>query len=309
MDENTKKTKRKRAESDNGLMIMSDRRISSHLTKFAIYPAGYRYGHGDAIPEPTNLAKLRRALTRRLTTLPPSYEDYSRFKDQAATFDDRDACEVIFRPELEGRHSGRIDSYWNLGFANLKPLTDGTIVQEKQVVCYASTRIALKRDVPKELNTYIVPSAHDMAVLPNFLVDFTGKDASPRQLETTIRHNAALAARGFMEVQRFLFKGSELDGKAYVLSASLAGDILRLYAHYPMTPNPLSEWNGDTEYGMVQLNAWVLSASLEDFCEGVMAYRNAVIWAEHVREEFIQKIDQLSIPLRPPFDLFNFDLG
>jgi hypothetical protein len=98
-------------------------------------------------------------------------------------------------PILEG--NSNVPSNMKRTFANLAPLTDGTIVDVQPDFYYSARPDQLDPRVQKALNSYIIPSANDRAlILPNNFIEGKGPGGTRAVADRQACYDGALGARG-----------------------------------------------------------------------------------------------------------------
>jgi hypothetical protein len=173
-------------------------------------------------------------------------------------------------------------------FANLVPLTDGTIVNAQPDFYYGARPDQLDPHIQKELKSYIVPSVNDRApMLPNNFLEVKGPDGSAAVAKRQACYDGVLGARAMYELQSYGLPEPVYDNNAYTLASTYHGGTgtLQIYTTHPTQP---AKPGGRPEYHMNQAEAFAMTRNVEIFRQGATAYRNARNWAKEKRDEFIE---------------------
>ncbi|KAJ3568081.1 hypothetical protein NPX13_g6543 [Xylaria arbuscula] len=270
-----------------------DRAFQQHLTDYRIYPDGYKYPGGKALPQPDNLNDISKVLSQRRFSLSRSRfseSDFQQFKQ--ANIDAFEEDEVISSviPIIEGHIEDGKGVSGRIRFTNLDHLTDGSLVGGNPDRYYGARPEQLDRRVRAEQSGHIVPSTqHDLPIVPNFFLAAKGKDGSLAVAERQACYDGALGARGIYSLQRYGNARPTPDNRAYTITCTYHGGQLKLYtSHLVAAACP----GGSYEYIMTQIKAYALTSDVETFRQGAAAYRNARDWAKQQRDEAIAKANE-----------------
>ncbi|EEU47066.1 uncharacterized protein NECHADRAFT_18627, partial [Fusarium vanettenii 77-13-4] len=171
-------------------------------------------------------------------------------------------------------------------FANLEPLTDGTIVAPKPDIYYGAYPDQLARSARNELAGHVVPSImEDRPMVPNAFLEVKGPNDTPAEAARQARYHGAVGSRGIHSLQNYGAEEPEYDGKAYTFSSIYYGGALKLLAHHVTAP---TTEGGRPEYHMTQVNAYAVTSDLDTFVKGAGALRNMLDFAEQRRDDFVR---------------------
>ena len=145
------------------------------------------------------------------------------------------------------------------------------------------------------LSPFIVPTNAEKAPFsPNFFTKVGGGPDIPHDVEKQARYDGAIGARGIHTMLN-LGKATEVfDGKAYTVTFVYYSGCLQMWLHFVA---PTGDPKHPRCYQTAIASSWALNR-LEDFRDGVTAYRNAQDLAHELREEVVRQavatVDQMS---------------
>lgn len=258
-----------------------DRDFDLHLTEHAIHPT-WRSRKPD-------LEEIKATLAVPRLSLSPSKFSDGAFKafqernDQAKDEDDvlANVIPTILGPSQASRNCAR-----NTAFANLEPLTDGTIAAPKPDIYYGAYPEQLARPARNELAGHIMPSTMlDKPMAPNSFMEVKGPDGSLAVATRQARYDGAVGSRAMHSLQNYGVEEPQYDGKVHTFSSIYHGGQLQLYAHHLTAP---TTEGGPPEYHMTQVNGWQMTGNRNTFVEGAGALRNMLDLTERRRSDFIR---------------------
>lgn len=264
-----------------------DPNFEQNLIDNGIYPDDYDFPDGRDPPRPDNENEILERLRQPRPSLSPSqFSDkaFRIFKQTSSRALHEDDVMATGFPVIQG--NACIPSARNMAFGNLKPLTDGNLVDAKPDFYDGALPAQIDRRIRGELSASIIPSTMRQApVLPNFFTDVKGPDGSAAVAKRQACYDGALSARGIRELQSFGTDATiAYDNNAYTITSTYHDGQLKMYTTHP---NPLTDSESLTEYHMSQLGGWALTGSGGQFREGARAFRNARDWAKEQRNELI----------------------
>lgn len=248
--------------------------FAQHLIDHGVYAHGYQYPEGPRVPKPNNFDEIGQRLGRSRRSFSPS-----RFSERdLQELQDADAqpCDSVLVSESTRIHKG-VGVYAQGGcrFANLAPLTDGTLSAIKPSHFFGSRREELHRQIQQQLGHEIDPSDDDRRpIVPNFFLEARGNDVPVFVATRKACYAGALAARGMQALQSYGQGGPIYDNNAYTITAAYTGGHLRLYTTHVVDPKGgivRGEQISRPEYVMTQLGGWSLIGNLQSLQEGVAA--------------------------------------
>ncbi|KAI1148846.1 hypothetical protein F4825DRAFT_432629 [Nemania diffusa] len=271
-----------------------DRAFEQNLIDHGVYPDGYRYPGGKALPKPDNLHEIRRELARpRACFSPTSFtdEDFESFRNIAINARKEGGVSEHVMPILEGRVEDAGCVNGKIPFGNLDHLTDKTLVAGNPDRYYGARPEQLARQVRTQLHQYIVPSTDgSLPIVPNFFFHAKGPDGTVTATRRQVCYDGALGARGIHKLQAYSQGDANPDNNAYTLALSYYDGVLEIYSIH-MLPSGRGVKPG-CEYATTHVGGYLLTSSIESFQAGVCAYRNARDWAEKQRNEAIRQANQ-----------------
>ncbi|KAJ2972662.1 hypothetical protein NUW58_g9139 [Xylaria curta] len=272
-----------------------DRAFQQHLIDYRIYPDGYKYPGGKALPQPDNLNGISKVLSQRRSSLSRSRfsdSDFQQFKQANTNAFKEDEVISSVIPIIEGRIEDGRGVSGRIRFTNLDHLTDGSLVGGNPDRYYGARPEQLDQRVRAELSGHIIPSTqHDLPIVPNFFLAVKGPDGSLAVAERQACYDGALGARGIRSLQMYGYSDAEPipDNKAYTITSIYHGGTLKIYtSHLLPSAYPRDSW----VYIMTQIDSWSLTGNASMFRQGAAAYRNAKDWAKWQRDEAISKANE-----------------
>lgn len=126
-----------------------------------------------------------------------------------------------------------IPSAGELPFGNLKPLSDGTLVDAKPDFYDGASPAQIDRRIRAEPGSYITPSTqHQAPALPNFFTEVKGPDGSGAVAKRQACYDGALGARAIQNLQS-LGQKPIYDNNAYTVTSTYLDGTLKLYTIHP----------------------------------------------------------------------------
>ncbi|KAI8722473.1 hypothetical protein NCS52_00391300 [Fusarium sp. LHS14.1] len=258
-----------------------DRNFDLHLTENAIHPT-WKSRKPD-------LEEIRATLIVSRSSLSLSnfsdgaFKAFQKRNDQAKDENDvlANVIPTVLGPSQADRNCAR-----NTLFANLDPLTDGTIAAPKPDIYFGAYPDQLARSARNQLAGHIVPSTmEDKPMAPNFFLEVKGPDGKPSVATRQARYNGAIGSRGIHSLQNYGAEEPEYDGKAYTFSSTYLDGTLKLHAHHVTAP---TTEGGRPEYHMTHVKSYAMASDLDTFVEGAGALRNMLDFAEQRRDDFVR---------------------
>ena len=287
-------TSRTRSKSTNTLgesTVKSSHRKSSayhrdfeqHLIDHGIHP-------NNRTRKPHNWEEIQQKMAQPRPSLSPSkfsdgaFETFQQANEEALT-----EAMVMRKPFPIISGDADIHSAGELPFGNLKPLTDGTLVDAKPDFYDGARPAQIDRRIRIELGSSIIPSAqHQAPALPNFFTEVKGPDGSGAVAKRQACYDGVVGERGIDEFRAFGVDKSETvyNNNSYTITSTYhsATGTLQIYTIHSTKP---TDPDSSPEYYMTQLNSFAMTGTAGRFREGASAFRNARDWAEERRNEII----------------------
>ncbi|KAL8765915.1 MAG: hypothetical protein Q9209_007158 [Squamulea sp. 1 TL-2023] len=257
--------------------------FEQHLMDHGIHP-------NNRTQKPHNWEEIQRKMAQPRPSLSPStfsngaFETFQQANDEALT-----EAIVMRKPFPIISGDADIPSAGELLFGNLKPLTDGTLVDAKPDFYDGARPAQIDRQIRAELGSYITPSAqHQAPALPNFFTEVKGPDGSGAVAKRQACYDGVMGTRGVNEFRAYGVDKPETvyDNNAYTITSTYhsATGTLQVYTIHSTKP---TDPENHPEYYMTQLRSFAMTDTAERFREGAGAFRNARDWAEERRNELI----------------------
>lgn len=284
-------TSRTRSKSTNTL---GESTIKTSHTKSSAYHRDFEQhliDHGihfnNRTQKPHNWDEIQQKMAQPRPSLSPSkfsdgaFETFQQANEEALT-----EAMVMRKPFPMISGNAYIPSAGEIPFGNLKPLTDGTLVDAKPDFYDGARPTQIDRQIRAELGSYITPSTQYQApALPNFFTEVKGPDGSAAVAKRQACYNGALGARDIHELWSFgADTSSAYDNNAYTITSTYHDGQLKMYTTHP---EPSTDPDNSTEYHMTQVRSFALTDTPDVFREGASAFRNGRDWAEERRNELI----------------------
>lgn len=284
-------TSRTRSKSTNTLgestMKTSHRKSSAYHRDFEQHLIDHGIHPNNRTQKPHNWDGIQQKMAQPRPSLSPSkfsdsaFETFQQANEEALT-----EAMVMRKPFPIISGDADIPSAGELPFGNLKPLTDGTLVDAKPDFYDGACPAQIDRRIRAGLGSSIIPSTQQHApALPNFFTEVKGPDGSAAVAKRQACYDGALGARAIHELRSF---GADTtiayDNNAYTITSTYHDGQLKMYTTHP---EPSTDPDNSTEYHMTQLGGWALTGSNRQFREGASAFRNGRDWAEERRNELI----------------------
>ncbi|KAI9824111.1 MAG: hypothetical protein M1832_002181 [Thelocarpon impressellum] len=260
-----------------------DANFDQHLTLNGIY------GNFED-PIPANWNDIRQRLARRRPSLSETRFPEKAFKSFARAVHNSTSEQALMGGPLSTvAGKAQFRSSRDMEFGNLRPLTDGTLIEAKPGFFDGADLEELNHRIRSQLGNDVIPSTRPRdPVLPNFFLEGKGPEGRAAGGLLQARYDGALGARGMLTMQGFgAASGPSYDRNAYTITGCFTQflGMLSLYCIYPTRPKHAG---GAPEYHMILLGGWALRANAEQFRAGVAAFRNAREWAKEQRDEVIR---------------------
>ncbi|KAF2453108.1 hypothetical protein BDY21DRAFT_388310 [Lineolata rhizophorae] len=150
----------------------------------------------------------------------------------------------------------------------------------------------INQQVRRELCGRIVPTKQTHPAAPNFFLETKGPDGSLAVSTNQACYNGALGARGMAALQAYGQSDHAFSGNAYTITCTYVGDLLRIYTSYPIPP---ARPGARPEYAMHRIMIVCMTSTIEEFCRGSSALRNAMDWAGEQRNALIERANQRAL--------------
>ncbi|KAL8700904.1 MAG: hypothetical protein Q9201_005199 [Fulgogasparrea decipioides] len=259
------------------------RDFEQHLIDYGIHPY-------NRTQKPRNWDEIQQKMAQPRPSLSPSkfsdgaFETFQQANEEALT-----EAMVMRKPFPIISGNADIPSAGELPFGNLKPLTDGTLIDAKPDFYDGAYPTQIDRQIRAELGSYIVPSTqHQAPALPNFFTEVKGPDGSGAVAKRQACYDGVIGARGVDEFRAYGIDKPETvyDENAYTITSTYnsATGSLQVYTIHTTEPTDPDKSPG---YYMTQLRSFAMTDTAGSFREGASAFRNARDWAEEQRNELI----------------------
>lgn len=267
--------------------------FQQNLIDHGVYPFTYEAPDGGRSAKPDNWKEINERLAEPRDSLSPSSftgDAFEHFAWMAANASHKHSVLASVIPTIEGTTSSTAYNGREGLFANLAPLTDGSLVPGKPDRFDGARPEQLDGSIRNQLNDLIIPSTDDsLPMAPNFFLEAKGPDDSAAIARIQACYDGALGARGIQSLQSYRQDIPVYDNKAYTIMATYHDGTLKLYTSHPTQPTCLGN---HPKYIMTQIKGWSLTSDPESFHQGATAYRNARDWARGVRDAFINAANQ-----------------
>lgn len=288
----SRSTSRTRSKSTNTLGVStvktSHRKSSAYHRDFEQHLIDHDIHPNNRTQKPHNWDEIQQKMAQPRPSLSPSkfsdgaFETFQQASEEALTE------AMVMRksfPIISG--DADIPSAGELPFGNLKPLTDGTLVDAKPDFYDGARPAQIDRRIRAELGSYITPSTqHQAPALPNFFTEVKGPDGSGAVAKRQACYDGAVGARGIDQLRAFGADKPEAlyDDNAYTITSTYHNGHLQIYTIHPSKP---TDPGNPPQYNMTQLRSFALTDTPDVFRKGASALRNARDWAEQQRNELI----------------------
>ncbi|KAH8797839.1 hypothetical protein F5884DRAFT_646690, partial [Xylogone sp. PMI_703] len=235
---------------------------------------------------PRNFEEINKRLARARQSLSPKKftdSEFERFRQLNDTAIGESKVVSTILQTMLGK--AEIASEENMVFNNLKPMTDGSLVDAKPDIYDGAAPESLDPGTRKELAPYIVPSKHAHApMLPNFSVEAKSSDGSPAVARRQAAINAHIGTRAMKSIQDFTDGTDTFDKNVRSYTSTLVDGHLKLYASHVTKSRSRSR---PVDYHLTQLRSFSLTDSKSRFIEGITALRNSRDLAKEERDKAI----------------------
>jgi hypothetical protein len=262
--------------------------FQQHLIDHHVFPSEYaNYPDGRIHPRPKNEKVILKRLRQRRPSLSPSCFSKKAFRqfmlDHTAAVTE---SMVMAKPLTTMLGDSDVLSLRDVLFANLAPLTNGTIVDAKPDFYDGVQPALIKTQIREELGPYIIPSPRThLAVLPTFFFEAKKPSGDAVVAARQAWYDGTIGARAVHQLQAF-GTGSKptYDGNTYSLATTYVDGLLKIFTVHPL---PSSEPDVGPEYHFTQIGGWYIAGSATQFRQGVGAFRNARDWANEERVRLV----------------------
>lgn len=258
-----------------------------------IFPEGYHHPNVHPIPKPSNLDQILEDL---------SVERYDMRGDSTTEFkifqqlNNSVSRSTIMRrviPILEGCAGTDIMNDGDIELDNLAPLVDEDIEVILQPDYFDGVPFtAVDKQVRDALGGIIIPSTDiQVPAAPNFFLEVRRPSGNAVTTKLEACYYGACGARLMNAMQNY-FSGGDLryTDYAHCFSATYINGLLKIYAHFTAAWD--SAVGASPEYHMVELKAFNMTSTYEDFIAGCDAFRNARDMAAKFRNCFIARANE-----------------
>lgn len=179
----------------------------------------------------------------------------------------------------------QFDSGEGILFGNLKPLTNGELVDAKPDLYDGAPPEAVDKQIRDELETYIKPSGQSHPLLPDFFHEAKGPMGTGAVAKRQAWYDGALGARGMHKLQSFQTnsKPPKYDNNAYTITSTYVGGTLNIYTTHPTlsTSDPVkNDASAPTKYHVNLLQSISMIGNPDSFRQGATCLRNARDWGK-----------------------------
>ena len=239
---------RTRSKSTNTLgkstVKTSHRKSSAYHRDFEQHLIDHNIHLNNRAQKPHNWDKIQQKIVQPRPSLSPSKFSNSTLETFQQTNEEALTEGMVMRkslPIITG--NADIPSAGEVPFGNLKPLTDGTLVDAKPDFYDGARPTQIDRRIRAELGSYITPLAkHQAPALPNVFTEVKGPDGSAAVVKRQACYDGALGARGMHELRSFgADTTTAYDNNAYTITSTYHDGTLRMYAtHASLSTDPES---------------------------------------------------------------------
>jgi hypothetical protein len=242
----------------------------------------------NRVQKPNNWEEIQERLAIPRSSLSPSKFSEAAFSAfRASDFRAKDEDDVMIDviPVITGAHEDPHFSARKTKFANLDPLTDGTMPPANPYLYYGARPEQLDRKIRDKLMGHIIPSSReDKPMAPNYYFEAKGPDGSFAVARRQACYDGAIGARGMQSLQSYGQNELVYDNCAYTIASIYLAGQLKMYTTHITPPTGPGK---PPEYQWEQLGAWALTGALDQFRIGVTAFRNGRDLTKEWRDGFI----------------------
>ena len=245
--------------------------------------------------EPRNWEEVQDVLARSRPSLSPSqFSDgaFKRFRKVEA--EARNENDVITEalPIILGEKRRDYPSAGDVPFRNVDDMAPDVFKKPKPDLYWGARPEQIDRRVRQDLNHQIVPSTKDTyPAAPNFFLEAKGPDGSAARKTMQACYGGAIGARAMHALQGYGQAEPTYDNKAYTYSSTYHDGQLRMYSHHLTKPSSPGE---SPQYYMSQLDSYALTGNVNNFRQGVGAFRNARDLAREERDILIDQANAVA---------------
>ncbi|KAJ4286491.1 hypothetical protein N0V90_013191 [Kalmusia sp. IMI 367209] len=192
-------------------------------------------------------------------------------------------------PKLEGTLVSAREREGRLPFVKLKPLFRNVrLAIPVPDVFYGAVPEQIRLPIREQLSKSIQPTADtDNPILPNCFLAVKGKDGAVAVAERQAYYDGVIGARTIHDLEEYAAGKSIFDKKIKSISMTLINGTLTMYGTHVLGPS-LRE-HPEVRYVVTKINRFVLDNDVFELHRAITAYRNALEWAEEIRDDAIQK--------------------
>ncbi|KAL7953649.1 hypothetical protein V8C34DRAFT_320705 [Trichoderma compactum] len=257
-----------------------------------IFLEGYHHPSGRAAPKSGNLDQLLEDLSViRYDMRGDSTAEFRTFQQMNNSVSKSTIMRRVI-PILEGSAGTDIMNDGDIELDNLTPLVEDIEVVLQPDYFDGAPLAAVDRPVRDALDGIIIPSKDiRVPVAPNFFLEVRRPSGNAVTTKIEACYYGACGARLMNAMQNYFYGGDlPYTNYAYCFSSTYTNGLLKIYAHF--TTGPGSTARASPEYHMVELKAFNMTSTYEDFIAGCAAFRNARDMAAKFRNCFIARANE-----------------
>ncbi|KAK4080948.1 hypothetical protein Trihar35433_2053 [Trichoderma harzianum] len=257
-----------------------------------IFPEGYHHPNGHSTPKPMNLEQLLEDLSViRYDMRGDSTTEFRTFQQMNNSVSRSTIMRRVI-PILEGSAGTNIMNDGDIELDNLAPLVEDIDVDLRPDYFDGAPFTAVDKQVRDALGGIIIPSTDiRVPVAPNFFLEVRRPSGNAFTTKLEACYYGACGARLMNAMQNYFYGGDyPYTNYAHCFSATYINGLLKFYAHFTTAWD--SAVGASPEYHMVELKAFNMTSSHEDFIAGCAAFRNARDMAAKFRNCFIARVNE-----------------
>ncbi|KAL6819898.1 hypothetical protein V8C40DRAFT_268380 [Trichoderma camerunense] len=259
-----------------------------------IFPEGYHYPNGHPTPKPSNLDQLLEDLSvPRYDMRGDSTTEFKIFQ-QLNNSVSRSTIMRRVIPIPEGSAGTDIMNDGDIELDNLTPLVEGVEVELQPDYFDGAPLTAVDKQVRDTLGGILIPSTDiRVPVAPNFFLEVRRPSGNAVTTKLEACYYGACGARLMNAMQNYFYPRDlpyKYTNYAYCFSATYINGLLKIYAHFTTASD--STDGASPKYHMVELKAFNMTSTYEDFIAGCAAFRNARDMAAKYRNCFIARVNE-----------------
>ncbi|KAL6790851.1 hypothetical protein J3E68DRAFT_80371 [Trichoderma sp. SZMC 28012] len=257
-----------------------------------IFPEGYHHPNGHPAPKPRNLEQLLEDLSViRYDMRGDSTAEFRTFQQMNNSVSRSTIMRRVI-PILEGSAGTDIMNDGDIELDNLAPLVEDIEVELRPDYFDGAPFTAVGKQVRDALGGIIIPSTDiRVPVAPNFFLEVRRPSGNAVITKLEACCYGACGARLMNAMQNYFYGGDyPYDSNAHCFSATYINGLLKIYAHFTTASD--STVGASPAYHMVELKAFNMTSTYEDFIAGCAAFRNARDMAAKIRNCFITRANE-----------------